>query len=175
MKEELKEKIDYSIGLLRKAEKIALHYSQDGFYLAFSGGKDSEVLYELAKLAGVKFKAHMQLTSVDPPEVIRFVRTHYPEVVLHRPEKSIYRLIREKGMLPTRRVRYCCQVLKEQAGKGTVTLLGIRAAESPRRAKRPEFAAGYNPLEMDQFNIDREKFISCVGGRDKIMLSPILQ
>ena len=41
-------KIDKSIALLQKAEKIALHYSDEGFYLAFSGGKDSQCIYELA-------------------------------------------------------------------------------------------------------------------------------
>lgn len=45
---------------------------------------------------------------------------------------------REEKMLPIRTKRYCCAYLKEQAGGGTVTLLGIRAAESPRRAARNE-------------------------------------
>ena len=65
----LDEKIEYSINLL------ALRMDpENGFYLAFSGGKDSQVLYHLAVQGGVKFKAHMNLTSVDPPEVIRFVK-----------------------------------------------------------------------------------------------------
>lgn len=71
----LQNKIDYSIDLLRKCEDMALRMdAENGFYLAFSGGKDSQVLYHIAKLAGVKFKAHMNLTSIDPPEVIRFVK-----------------------------------------------------------------------------------------------------
>ena len=72
----MKQKILYSIQLLQKAEKIALSYDPDnGYYLAFSGGKDSQCLYHIAQLAGVRFQAHMNLTSVDPPEVIRFVKT----------------------------------------------------------------------------------------------------
>ena len=75
MREALQQKIDKSITLLRKAEALALKYDpQDGFYLAFSGGKDSQALYHIAKLAGVRFKAHMNATSIDPAEVIRFVR-----------------------------------------------------------------------------------------------------
>lgn len=71
----LDEKIEYSINLLRKSEEMALRMDpENGFYLAFSGGKDSQALYHLAVQAGVKFKAHMNLTSVDPPEVIRFVK-----------------------------------------------------------------------------------------------------
>ena len=60
----LQSKIDYSIALLRKCEQMALDYDLDnGYYLAFSGGKDSQVLYHLAEMAGVKFKAQMNLTS----------------------------------------------------------------------------------------------------------------
>ena len=71
----LDEKIEYSINLLRKSEEMTLRMDpENGFYLAFSGGKDSQALYHLAVQAGVKFKAHMNLTSVDPPEVIRFVK-----------------------------------------------------------------------------------------------------
>ena len=79
----LQSKIAYSISLLHKCEQMALDMdSENGFYLAFSGGKDSQALYHIAKMAGVKFKAHMNLTSVDPPEVIRFVKRNYPDVEL---------------------------------------------------------------------------------------------
>ena len=116
----------------------------------------------------------MALTSVDPPELLRFIRRQYPAVELRPPEKSIYRLIREKGFLPSPRARYCCAVLKEQHGKGTVTLLGIRGDESARRAARKEMTAGYREIAIDQFNNDKEKMITCIGGRDKILLSPVL-
>ena len=89
----LQTKIDYSIALLRKAEPLALEMSPDGFHLAFSGGKDSQTLYHLAKMAGVRFMAHMQITTLDPPELMHFVRTHYPDIELHRPEINFYKLI----------------------------------------------------------------------------------
>lgn len=133
------EKLQHSILLLQKAEKIALKYDyDDGYYLAFSGGKDSQALYHVAKLAGVKYKAHMNFTSVDPPQVIRFVRKNYPDVVTHAPEKSIYQLAIERGILPSKRIRWCCSDLKETAGSGKVTLIGIRKGESARRARRNE-------------------------------------
>lgn len=76
MKNDLRKKIDYSIALLRKAEALALRFDpDDGFYLAFSGGKDSQALLHLAQMANVKFKAYMNFTSVDPGEVVRFVLT----------------------------------------------------------------------------------------------------
>lgn len=57
---EFQEKIKHSVELLRKAEKLALAYSpNEGFYLSFSSGKDSQCLYHIAKIAGVKFKTHM--------------------------------------------------------------------------------------------------------------------
>ena len=133
------EKLKHSLMLLQKAEKIALKYDCcNGYYLAFSGGKDSQALYHVAKLAGVIFKAHMNLTSVDPPQVIRFVRKHYPDVVTHAPKKSIYQIAVEKEILPSKRIRWCCQEMKETAGAGKVTLIGIRKKESARRAKRNE-------------------------------------
>ena len=132
-------KMEHTIELLQKAERLALTYDkEDGFYLAFSAGKDSQALYHMAELAGVKFKGHVNWTSVDPPQVIRFKRKYYPEVVEHKPEKSIYDLAIDRGILPSMRIRWCCADLKESAGAGKVTLIGIRAEESTRRAKRHE-------------------------------------
>lgn len=133
------ERLSHSIELLKKSEKLALRYdTKDGFFLAFSGGKDSQALYHVAQMAGVKFVAHMNFTSVDPPQVIRFVRKSYPDVVTHAPEKSIYQLAVDRGILPSMRIRWCCADLKESAGAGKVTLIGIRKQESARRAKRHE-------------------------------------
>lgn len=171
-------RIDYSIDLLRKAEPLALKMHPDGFHLAFSGGKDSQVLYHIAQMAGVKFKAHMQITTLDPPELMHFVRTQYPDVTLHRPEMNFYQLIVKKKSLPIRQVRYCCAYLKEQAGAGTITLLGVRKEESARRDKRNEIERiAKNPadrkLNIDMFDVEAETGHTCIGGRDKIVISPI--
>ena len=139
LQQSLQRKLLHGVDLLRKAEKLAFAYdSENGFYLAFSGGKDSQCLYHVAKLAGVKFKAHMNLTSVDPPEVIHFVKSQYSDVELIKPKKSIFQAAIDMGILPTKRVRWCCKEFKESAGAGKVTLIGIRKAESSRRAKRNE-------------------------------------
>lgn len=173
----LEHKIAYSIGLLRRGEALALRMSPDGYHLAFSGGKDSMVLYHLAKMAGVRFKAHMQITTIDPPELMQFVRANYPDVVLHRPAINFYDLIVKKKMLPMRNARYCCAYLKEQAGGGTVTLLGIRAAESSRRAARNELEIDRHRFSgsLDQFNRRTDRSFTCINGKDKIMLSPIFR
>lgn len=173
----LQSKIDYSIALLRKCERMALDMDpENGFYLAFSGGKDSQVLYHIAKMAGVKFKAHMNLTSVDPPEVIRFVKRNYPDVELIKPKMSIYDMALKKQIMPTGTMRWCCAEFKEMSGAGKVTLIGIRRAESVRRSKRNEIETKSRKFSgnFDQFSEHQEKMVTCVGGKDKILVSPIL-
>ena len=109
------------------------------YWLAFSGGKDSCVILELAKMAGVKYEAHYNVTSVDPPELVRFVKKVHPEVSFDIPHDkngkpiSMWSLLKERTAPPTRIMRYCCEKLKESAGKGTVTITGVRWAESANR------------------------------------------
>lgn len=90
-------KIDQAILTIQKAEPLALKYQDYGFHLAFSGGKDSQVIYELCKMAGVKFRPVMQVTTLDPPELMRFVRKNYPDVILSRPDINFYNLIIKKN------------------------------------------------------------------------------
>ena len=175
----LASKIRYSIELLQKAEPMALKLDPDnGFYMAVSGGKDSQVLYHIAKLAGVRFKAHMNLTSVDPPEVIRFVKRNYPDVELIKPKMSIYDMAKKKHILPTMRFRWCCAEFKETSGAGKVTLIGIRKEESARRAKRGEISTSIKGKRteetLDQWSEHEEQMVTCVGGKDKILVSPII-
>lgn len=113
------ERLKHSIELLQKSEALALRYSPKGFYLAFSGGKDSQALYHVAKLAGVKFEGHYSLTTLDPPELVRFIRNKYPDVIIDRPEMTFAQLCVKKKALPTRLMRFCCSVLKETRGAGT--------------------------------------------------------
>lgn len=169
-------KINTAIEKIRKAERLALEYQDYGFYLAFSGGKDSQVVYELCKMAGVKFRAYYNVTTIDYPEVVRFIREYYPDVVFLRPKMNFYKLIIKYKSLPMINRRYCCKELKEYSGKNAVVLTGIRRAESNKRAKRNElelYGHKYSDT-LDQFNIDKEKQIVCVNGNDKILFSPII-
>jgi len=109
----------------------------EGYWLAFSGGKDSVVIYDLAVKSDVKFDAHYAQTGIDPPELIRFIREYYPALIYHRPEKSMWRWIEEKGF-PRRASRWCCEKLKETHGIGRL-VTGIRWEESYRRRKRAMF------------------------------------
>lgn len=111
----------------------------EGYYLAFSGGKDSVCIKALADMAGVKYDAHYSVTSVDPPELVAFIRDKYPDVSRDIPHDkdgkpiTMWNLIPKKKMPPTKLARYCCAVLKESAGKGRITVTGVRWAESARR------------------------------------------
>ena len=193
----LQKKMLRSVELIRKAEKLSLTYDDvDGFFLAFSGGKDSQALYHITELAGVKFKAHFSPTTVDPPQLIRFIRKSYPDCEFGKVTKNIYDMAVEKQILPTMRVRWCCAEYKEMAGAGKVTLIGIRHAESARRAKRNEVEISnrkfsgnfeqftewqeerirkkYKNLNQDQFSYDKTQEVRCINGKDSILVSPII-
>lgn len=122
-------KLETSIAILREFEP------PEGYWLADSGGKDSTVLVAVARLAGVKFEPHYNVTTIDPPEVVRFLREHRPETVFDKPPRSFYAFIRANWGLPFRQSRWCCAELKERGGVGRVVITGVRAAESARRRR----------------------------------------
>ena len=130
-----KDKVEKAIMRLKAYEP------KEGYFLCFSGGKDSCVIKALADMAGVKYDAHYSVASVDPPELVRFIKDYHPDVIFDIPHDkdgkpiSMWSLIPKKSMPPTRIVRYCCQYLKENNGhgKGRLKVTGVRWAESTRR------------------------------------------
>ena len=114
-------------------ERIKTFQPQKPYYLAFSGGKDSIVVLHLAKLAKANFTPYHNITTVDPPEIVRLARAY--GCVMVPPQKSMRQLIIEKNF-PTRVSRFCCKYLKEHSGRGERLLTGIRWEESVKRSKR---------------------------------------
>lgn len=129
-----KDKVQVAIDRLKAFEP------KEGYYLAFSGGKDSVTIKALADMAGVKYDAHYNLTSVDPPELVQFIKS-FKDVQIDIPKDkdgkqiTMWNLIPKKKMPPTRMVRYCCKELKERGGKGRIVITGVRWAESSNRKR----------------------------------------
>ena len=120
--------------IVKAVDLLKDHEPPEGYYGCFSGGKDSIVIKELARLAGVKASWHYNVTTVDPPELVRFIVEHHPDVERIHPGTRMFDEIPKRG-LPTRRIRWCCEVFKEsRSPSGATLLMGVRAAESARRA-----------------------------------------
>lgn len=125
---ELNRKVEQAIKLLRTVERVA-----DGeIELSYSGGKDSDVILTLARMAGIKFRAIYKNTTIDPSYTIRHCINNGVEIV--RPKKSFFQIIEQAGY-PSRWSRFCCRFLKEYKILDT-SIQGIRRAESVARAKR---------------------------------------
>ena len=140
MTEGLQKKVDRAIRLLQSIP-------QDGeIELSYSGGKDSDVILELAKMAGIPYRAIYKNTTIDPPGTIAHAREMGAEVI--HPQKTFFQLISENGY-PSRLSRWCCSVLKEYKVCDRA-IQGIRRSESRKRAERykePELCRVYSAKE----------------------------
>ena len=137
---ELEHKVDLAIKLLRAIPK-------DGpVEISYSGGKDSDVILELAKMAGIDYRAIYKSTTIDPPGTIQHAREMGAEVL--RPKMSFYEIICEMGW-PNMFTRFCCKYLKEYKVLDRA-VQGIRREESRKRAaryKEPEYCRLYSKGE----------------------------
>ena len=140
MRKELQKKVDFAIKLLQSIP-------QDGdIEVSYSGGKDSDVILELAKMAGIPYRAIYKNTTIDPSGTIAHAKEMGAEVI--HPKESFFQLIGEKGF-PTRVSRWCCSVLKEYKVCDRA-IQGIRRSESTKRAERykePEVCRVYSAKE----------------------------
>lgn len=140
MRKELQKKVDFAIKLLQSIP-------QDGdIELSYSGGKDSDVILELAKMAGIPYRAIYKNTTIDPKGTIAHAREMGAEVI--HPKKTFFQLVSEKGF-PSRFARFCCSALKEYKICDRA-IQGIRRVESRKRAenyKEPEMCRVYSTKE----------------------------
>ena len=131
----LAELVEKAISNIREYEHEALARDPRGYRVGNSYGKDSCVVMHLCKMAGVKFWSAHSVTTLDPPEAIRFGRATFPDTIEERSPCGmalLSMLANVKTTLPTRQRRWCCDIFKERAN-GLVNLFGIRHAESRRR------------------------------------------
>ncbi len=167
---------------------------EEPYYLAYSGGKDSDAILILAELAGVRYEAVHNHTTVDAPETVYYVRSK-PNVRINYPALSMWRLIVKKLMPPTRISRYCCDELKEHGGEGRRVVTGVRRAESVRRResvglamilgkpkttrrKAEELGTEYRVtkqggLILNNDNTETRELVEHCVMRSKVMINPI--
>jgi phosphoadenosine phosphosulfate reductase len=131
MTEQLQKKVDRAIKLIQSASKIAKENGCPEIEVAYSGGKDSDVILELTKMSGVPYRAIYKNTTIDPAGTIKHAQDMGAEIM--RPKKTFAELLGKKG-LPTRFRRFCCGVLKEYKILD-YAILGVRREESVKRAK----------------------------------------
>lgn len=157
-------------------DRLKAFEPEEGYYLAFSGGKDSQCIYHLAVEAGVKFDAHYNLTTVDPPELVRFIKDNYPDVIIDYPKESMWKLIVKNNCPPYRNIRWCCRELKEHGGEGRICVTGVRWAESiNRKNKRKAFEVQKPKAFMlfDDNDKGRRLFENCMQ-KGKRVVNPIV-
>lgn len=145
---DFQEKLDRSIEQVRLAASMSERFYGRPLLICYSGGKDSDALLELARMSGIRFEVQHSLTTADAPETVRHVLRTFSKLedegvgceVVRPTYKgspvSMWSLIPQKLMPPTRTVRYCCSVLKETGGAGRAIATGVRRSESHARSGR---------------------------------------
>ena len=131
MRKELEKKIEQAIRLLKFAD-VSAKIKVQPVEIAYSGGKDSDVILELAKMSGIEYRAIYKATTLDPPHTIAHARSKGVEVIF--PKKKFADII-EKNGLPTDKHRCCCKYFKEYKVLDVV-VMGVRRSESIKRRKR---------------------------------------
>ena len=126
--EDLQKKINRAIRLLQGVQN-----GDDGeIEVAYSGGKDSDVILQLAKEAGIRFRAIYRNTTIDPPGTIVHVERMGAEIL--RPKETFFQLVAKKGF-SNRFSRFCCEKLKEYKVMDKC-IMGVRKSESSKRNER---------------------------------------
>ena len=116
-------------------ERLKAFEPPEGYWVAYSGGKDSDVILDIVRRSGCKYDAHHSLTTADPPEVVRHVKEQ-TDVEILRPNMTMWALVKSACRPPMRQSRYCCRTQKESGGSGRIVVTGIRWEEGRKRSTR---------------------------------------
>lgn len=171
-------KVDQAIQRIKMYDPVANGWMDEPYYVAYSGGKDSDVLRILFEMSGVKYDLVHNHTTADAPETVRYVRS-IPGIQINYPKESMWQLIPRKKMPPTRVVRYCCEVLKEHGGEGRFVSTGVRWAESANRKKKRggvevQHRDVAKKLILNADNDESRMLIESCQLKGKRMLNPII-
>lgn len=184
------DKEQQAIERLRLAAQMSETYYEQPLIVTTSGGKDSDVCLALAQAAGINFEVQHNHTSADAPETVYHVRdafkrleergikctVNYPTYKGSR--ATMWNLIPQKLMPPTRIVRYCCAVLKEGGGKNRMLTTGVRWAESAARKKNrgiyEKIGNGRSGIMLSNDNDDKRKLFENCRLKAKRVCNPII-
>ena len=173
-----------AIERLKIASEMSLNYYNQPMVICVSGGKDSDVILELAKRSGVPFAVQHSHTTVDAPQTVYHVRKMFRQLELDgiktiytMPKLTMWELIVKKKMPPTRLVRYCCSDLKETFGRNMHIVTGVRKAESNSRKNRSVYETITSDIKKRVYlddNDDRRKLTEVCMKQGKTITNPII-
>lgn len=191
----MSDKEQKAIQRIKIASEMSLHHYGKPLVCTYSGGKDSDVMLELFRRSGVPFEVHNSHTTADAPQTVRHIRKVFSVLELEGikceiemptymgDRTSMWKLIPQKLMPPTRIVRYCCSVLKETGCKNRYISTGVRWAESSSRKTRGEFEKiGDKKIEAENFsevmlmndNDARRRMTELCIMKHKMVVNPII-
>lgn len=177
------------------ASDMSLHHYGKLLVCTYSGGKDSDVMLELFRRSGVPFEVHHSHTTADAPPTVYHIRRVFRECEMkgipceiempkYKGEPtSMWKLIPQKMLPPTRTARYCCQVLKETGCANRYIATGVRWDESQKRKSRNEFEKlGKTQKDRENFsavmlmndNDSRRRMTELCMQRRKMVVNPII-
>ena len=149
-----------SIERIQFASEMSLHHYGKPLICTYSGGKDSDVMLELFRRSGVPFEVHHSHTTADAPQTVRHIQEIFRKLELqgihceiqmptYKGERtSMWKLIPQNSIPPTRRVRYCCGILKETGCENRFIAQGVRWDESIKRREWGEISAPKKRLHV---------------------------
>lgn len=175
-----------AIERLKMAAHMSEKYYKAPLIVTTSVGKDSSVCVALAQRAGIDFEVMHNLTTADAPETVYFVRDEFKRLeemgvkcTVNYPHykgvrTSMWALIPQKLIPPTRLIRYCCSILKETHGKNRCITTGVRWAESVARKKNRGIQEGGRDLILMNDNDDKRRLVERCQLKAKVVHNPII-
>ena len=168
-----------AIERIRKFARIAEKMGFD-VCVGFSGGKDSQVVFDLCKQSKIKFTAKFN-HCFESTTTMNFIRQYYPDVVWRREVKQgFFENIRinHKGHLPTVESAFCCVNYKHNPKYvDDASIVGVRRQESAKRAGRKVLEAKNKTSLKKNKALFSEYFAeNCIasGSPSEITLFPIV-
>ena len=180
-----------AIKRIQSASEMSLGYYGKPLVVTDSGGKDSAVCRELVRRSGVPYELIHNLTTADAPETIYYIREHFRQAeeegvpcTINYPfykgkRVTMWSLIPQKMIPPTRLVRYCCEVLKEQSGTNRFLTTGVRWAESKKRKEGRGIYESFarergKKIILNNDNDDKRQLFESCRLRSKHICNPII-